>query len=78
MGLIKTRAGGLPSQRQVAAQWKAINSERWEKTEQRRSKATYHFVELVSQLFDHNAQTSELLEHSGNVVTCVSTDRLDF
>lgn len=74
MGLIKALAGGLPSQRQVAAQWKAINWERWEKTERRGSKATHHFVELVRQLFDHDAQSSELLEHSGNVVTCESTD----
>lgn len=74
MGLIKTLAGGLPSQRQVAVQWKAINWERWENTERRGSKATYHFVELVSQLFDHDAQSSKFLEHASNVVTCVSTD----
>lgn len=74
MGPIKTLAGGLPSQRQVAAQWKAINWERWGKTERRGSKATYHFLELVSQLIDHDAQTSELLEHAGDVVTRESTD----
>lgn len=74
MGLIKSLAGGLLPQRQVAAQWKAINWERWEKTEWRGSKTTYHFVELVSQFFDHDAQSSEFLEHAGNVVTCESTD----
>lgn len=74
MGLIKSLAGEPQSQRQVAVQWKAINWERWEKTERRGSKATYHFVELVSQLLDHDAQSSELLKHAGNVVTRESTD----
>lgn len=37
---------------------------------------TYHFAEIVRQLFNHHAESLELLEHADNVAAREPTDGL--
>lgn len=36
----------------------------------------YHFLEFIRQLLHDHSESSELLKHGGDVLTCEATDRV--